>query len=200
MDYFEPISESSDLANLEDCFLLIIDVQDFFMKGFTDKEREILLLKLVHLIKLAKVLNIPVIITAEDIQKNGSIPKEIQKIVPRGTKILNKLIYSCWGQEDIQKAIRDTNRKSAVICGLETDICVSQTAIELTENGYTIFLLSDLTYSRNLEEKNIGLNRMQHKGVIISSLKSWQEEITKGIKTKTNEIIKQHKLNDIPKT
>jgi nicotinamidase-related amidase len=198
MSTVEPISQSSELANHENCFLLIIDVQEFFMKGWEDEEKKKLIIKLIHLIKLATILNIPLIVTAEDIEKNGTIPKELQQVLPKTTEIFDKFIYSCWGQKNIQEQIQKTNKKVAVICGLETDVCVSQTSIELVENGYKVFLLSDITNSRNLEEHRIGLSRIAHQGVIITSLKSWQEEITKGIKTKVNEIIKQHKLDDIP--
>jgi nicotinamidase-related amidase len=197
MNTLEPISRSSELAKPDDCFLLIIDVQEFFMKGLHEKKKKILTLKLIHLIKLATVLNIPLIVTAEDIQKNGTICDGILQILPRDLSIYDKFIYSCWGQENIQNAIRNTNKKVAVVCGLETDVCVSQTSIDLVENGYKVFLLQDLTFSRNSEEHRIGLKRMERQGVIVSSLKSWQEEITAGIRTKVNEIIKSNRLDDI---
>ena len=84
-----------------------------------------------------------------------------------------------------------------VLCGLETDVCIMQTAIDLLTTGYHVVLLSDITFSRNTTEHSIGLKRIESQGAIISLLKTWQEEITAGVRTKTNKILKMHQLDDV---
>jgi nicotinamidase-related amidase len=153
--------------------------------------------KFVHLVKLAKVLEIPLIITAEDINKNGTIPDLLLESLPIETHIFDKFVFSCWGQKNIQEAIKKTSRSVAVICGLETDVCVAQTAIDLLDNDYRVFLLTDLTYSRNPTEHKIGMKRMEYHGVVLSLLKSWQEEIAAGVRTSVHQILIEKKLNDI---
>ncbi|MHA2244247.1 MAG: isochorismatase family protein [Candidatus Hodarchaeales archaeon] len=196
-DTIEPISRSLDLIDANNCFIMIIDVQSIFMQGLSKKEQLIFLRKFTHLIRLSHVLKIPLIITAEAIEKNGSIPDTLQNILPLNVKIYDKFIYSCWGQKDIQLAIRNTQRKKAVLCGFETDVCIAQTAIDLKANGFQVIVLTDLTFSRNNIENEIGLKRMEHHGIILSLLKMWQEEITAGVRTKIHQILVKNELEDI---
>ncbi|UCG00728.1 MAG: isochorismatase family protein [Candidatus Heimdallarchaeota archaeon] len=194
---FEPVSRSSELIEVDNCFIMIIDVQSTFMKGITNKEQLIFLQKFTHLIRLSGVLNIPLIITAEDIKKNGSLPDIFLDTLPSNTKIFDKYVYSCWGQRDIQVAIRNTHRQIAVLCGFETDVCIAQTAIDLQSHGFLVVILTDMTFSRNNIEHEIGLKRMEHHGVIFSLLKTWQEEITAGVKTKISQELKKYNLGNI---
>ncbi len=199
-DNIEPVSRSSNLINASDCFIIIIDVQSKFMLGLTNEERLIFLKKYNHIIRLSHVLKIPLIITAEDIQKNDSIPVSIQSTLPPNVQIYDKFIYSCWGQKDIQKGIiqmKNTQRLVAVLCGFETDVCIAQTAIDLQANGYKVVILTDMTFSRNEIEHEIGLKRMEHHGIILSLLKTWQEEITAGVKTGILYMLKENGLHNI---
>ena len=198
MNSLEPISRSREFINADDCFVLLIDVQETFFKiGLSEKEIEVFFSKIIHLLKVVKVLDIPILITAEDIEKNGSIPEKIADILPSDVHVYDKFIYSCWGQKEIQDEIKSFNRKVAVICGLETDVCVYQTTVDLLSNGYKVVILTDLTFSRNDLENQVGLKRMETFGASISLLKTWQEEITAGIRTKTNYMLKKHNLNHI---
>ncbi len=197
MDMIEPLSRSSNLINADDCFIIIIDVQEAFIQGLTREEQTVFMRKYRHLIKLASVLKIPLIVTAEDIQKNGSIPDALLQSLAPNVQVYDKFIYSCWGQKDIQNTIKNTRKTVAVLCGFETDVCVGQTAIDLLENGYQVCVLVDMTFSRNHFEHEIGLKRMEYHGVILSILKSWQEEITSGVRTSIHQILKENDLHTI---
>lgn len=198
MDFIEPISRSSNLINANECLILIIDVQEEFMKGLSNKEQEEYIRKYIHLIKLSQVLDMPLIVTAEDIEKNGSILDSLQKQLHADVKVLDKFIYSCWGQHDIREKIKNYHQRDViVVCGFETDVCIAQTTIDLLKNDYRVVVLTDMTYSRNKIENEIGLKRMEKYGVILSLLKTWQEEIAAGVKTKINQIIKDHNLANI---
>lgn len=197
MDMIEPLSRSPNLINANDCFIIIIDVQSTFMQGLTKEEQLIFIRKYNHLIKLSYVLTIPLLVTAEDIQKNGSIPENLQTLLNEKILVLDKFVYSCWGQKNIQRAIRNTQRKVAVICGFETDVCIAQTGLDLLDNGYKVVILEDITFSRNKIEHEIGLKRLEGQGAIVSGLKSWQEEITAGTRTKINQILTENGLSNV---
>ncbi len=197
MDMIEPLSRSSNLINVDDCFIIIIDVQEAFTQGLTREEQTVFMRKYMHLIKLAYALKIPLIVTAENIQKNGSIPDTLLHLLAPNAHIYDKFIYSCWGQKDIQNVIKNTRKTVGVLCGFETDVCVGQTAIDLLDNEYQVCVLVDMTFSRNLLEHEIGLKRMEHHGVILSALKSWQEEITAGVRTSIHRILKDNNLMNI---
>lgn len=197
----EPSLRSPYLIKAHDCFVLIIDVQEPFLEGLMPDERATFLQKHVWLIQVCDAVGIPYILTTEDVAKNGSIhpslTSQLQK-EKRTAQIFDKFFYSCWGQIEIREAIQATGRSVAVLCGLETDVCISQTALDLLGHGYRVAILVDLTYSRNEFEHTIGLKRMAYHGTIFTSLKSWQEEITGGLKTKINRRLIERRLTDIP--
>lgn len=196
MNLVEPHSRSSNLINAKDCFIIVIDVQPAFMRGLSKEEQSIFVQKYQHLIRLSHVLKIPLIITAEDIQKNGSIPMPLQKLLVEEVQVLDKFIYICWGQKNIQEMIKNTRKTVAVVCGFETDVCVLQTSIDLIDE-YRVVILTDITFSRNNKEHEIGLKRIERAGAISSSLKSWQEEITAGVRTRIHQILVETGLADI---
>jgi nicotinamidase-related amidase len=200
-DIMEPSHRSSDLIKAQECLVLIIDVQEPFLKGLQPDQRTTFLQKHAWLIQVCDAIGIPYIFTAEDIAKNGSIPTSLTSRTQKGpesVQIFDKFIYSCWGQTEIREAIQDIGRSVVVLCGLETDVCIMQSALDLLGHGYRVVILVDLTYSRNEFEHSIGLKRMASHGAILASLKSWQEEITGGLKTKINRLLIEKELTDIP--
>jgi len=196
MDILEPVSRSSNLINVEDCFVLIIDAQEFFMQGLSETIKISYIAKYKHLIKLCQVLEIPLIVTAEDIKKNGSVHEELLRSLGEMT-VYDKFVYSCWGQKNIRETIENTQKRVSILCGLETDVCVAQTAIDLLDNSYRVLILTDMTYSRNHIEHEIAMKRMEFHGAMFGLLKSWQEEITAGVRTNINRIIKDNDLGNI---
>ncbi|MFW9855320.1 MAG: isochorismatase family protein [Candidatus Thorarchaeota archaeon] len=200
-DIMEPSHRSSHLIKAQECLVLIIDVQEPFMKGLTPENRTRFLKKHAWLIQLCSVLEIPYILTAEDIAKNGSIHDLLKTQVQKETKslpIFDKFIYSCWGQTEIREAIKSIGRSVVVLAGLETDVCIMQSALDLLDHGYRVVVLVDLCYSRNEFEHSIGIRRMESHGVIFATLKSWQEEITGGLKTRINHLLIEKGLTEIP--
>ncbi|MFW9778464.1 MAG: isochorismatase family protein [Candidatus Heimdallarchaeota archaeon] len=200
-DIMEPSDRSSRLIKAQECLVLIIDVQEPFLKGLTAEDRTKFLKKHIWLIQLCGVLEIPYILTAEDIAKNGSIETSLESQVQKEAKdpqIFDKFIYSCWGQTEIRDTIKSTGRPVIVLAGLETDVCIMQSALDLLDHGYRVVVLVDLTYSRNEFEHSIGIRRMESHGAIVSTLKSWQEEVTGGLKTRINHLLTEKGLTEIP--
>lgn len=191
----DPDTRSNNLVNASDCFLLMIDVQPGFMRGLTDTEMDVYLQKYLYLLQVCKILAIPMIITAEDIQKNGSLPEPLLEALPDTIPIWDKFIYSCWGQANIREAIKAIQRNVAILCGFETDVCVTQTAIDLLDNSYRVMILTDLTFTRNETEHQVGLKRMTHHGAILSLLKTWNEEINMGVRSTIAHQLKTHRLS-----
>lgn len=190
----DPDTRSVNLVNASDCFLLMIDVQPGFIRGRSKTEEQGFLPKYLHLLQICQVLEIPMVVTAEDIQENGSLPESLLEALPSPLPIWDKFIFSCWGQTNIRQAIKATQRNVAVLCGFETDVCVAQTAIDLLDNDYRVVLLTDLTYTQNESEHQIGLKRMADHGVILSLLKTWRYEISMGVRTTIAWQLKNHNV------
>ena len=156
------------LTEVNDSILIIIDVQQKFLDKI---DQEIPIVNRISWItEMAVRFKVPLIVTAEDIKNCGKTVSRVAKKFPRGTKEYNKMSFGLTGSFDIVTAIKKTNRKTAVLVGLETDVCVCQSAIGLLEKGYRVAVLADAVASPG-PSHDFGIERMKNAGVIISSVK-----------------------------
>ena len=98
-------------------------------------------------IKVANWLGVPLIVTAEDIPRTGNVSGEVAEILPSDTKIYNKMTFGLADQPDILEAVQQTQRKTAVMIGYETDVCVTHSALGLMDLGYRVAVVADATGS-----------------------------------------------------
>ena len=135
-------------------------------------------------IKIANWLNVPLVATAEDIPNTGNICEEVAQVLPPNTKIFNKMTFGLAAQADIIEAVQATGRKTAVLIGYETDVCITHSALGLLELGYQVAVVADATGSPG-EAYQIGLDRIRGAGGIIVSAKSlyyeWIRTVAKSI-------------------
>ena len=128
--------------------------------------------------------------TVEDMKNNSGTAGQVAANLPSGTKPFNKMSYGLAGEPDILDAIEKTGRKTAVLVGLETDVCVCQSALGLLANGYRVVVLADAVGSPG-PCHNHGIERMRNAGVVISSVKGtfyeWQRTVHCG-NTKFNDV------------
>jgi nicotinamidase-related amidase len=158
------------LIDVDDCVLIIIDVQNHFLSKLPAERARLLVNRVGWLMEIAKILNVPMVVTAEEPGRlDGFLPSLSAKL-PLGTPIFDKTVFGLAGQRDIMKAVRQTNRKTAVLVGLETDVCVSQSALGLMQNGFQVAVVSDATDSPG-GSREIGLERMKGAGALVTSLK-----------------------------
>jgi len=161
----------NSLIEAENSCLVAIDVQGAFFDKLAEAEIESLKQRMVWIVHVALKFEIPVIVTAENMEKNGSIIPELAAVLPPDTKIHNKMIFGLAGDADILDAVRKTNRDTAILVGLETDVCVAQSALGLLEHGYQVAVLEDAVGSPG-NAHQYGLARMRSAGVLLSNVKS----------------------------
>lgn len=161
----------SSLLDVHDSLLIVIDVQPSFVKKENKAENNPLLQRMCWIIKVANWLNVPLVVTAEDIPNTGNICEEVVQLVPLGTQIFNKMTFSLAAQNDILQAVEQTKRKSAVLIGYETDVCVTHSALDLMYIGYKVAVVADATGSPGGVHQT-GLERIRSAGGIIVSAKS----------------------------
>jgi nicotinamidase-related amidase len=162
---------NSSLLDVTDCLLIVIDVQPSFARKENKTENNALLARICWVIKVANWLNVPLAVTAEDISRTGNICEEVAQLLPPGTQISNKMTFSLAAQNDILQAVEQTKRKSAVLIGYETDVCVAHSALDLMDIGYKVAVVADATGSPGGAHQ-IGLERIRSAGGIIVSAKS----------------------------
>ncbi len=116
------------------------------------------------LIETAKCLELPVIVTEQNPERLGGTNQEIAGVlgdVPR----ISKLEFNCAANDAFREALRATGRRQALVLGMETHICVMQTALGLKERGYEPYVAVDATVSMHEAEHKLGIRRIEQEGV-----------------------------------
>lgn len=158
------------LVDVDDCVLIVIDVQDHFLAKLPPERAGVLVDRVEWLIEIAKILHVPIVITTEEPDRFGGFISSLVERLPPGTPIFDKTVFGLAGQQNILKAVQQMNRKTAVLVGVETDVCVSQSAIGLMQNGFQVVAISDATDSPGGSHES-GLERMKEAGALVTTLK-----------------------------
>lgn len=159
------------LVDVDDCVLVIIDIQQPFLNKYDNAKTQRLISRVSWLLGIAQYLEVPVVAMAEAIEKNGTLVPAIVDALPKDTKVFDKDYFGLHSNPEIMAALQRTGRKTAICVGMETDVCVMQTAIGLLEHGYRVMTLRDAVATTEWDEQ-IGMERMRDAGVMIGSVKS----------------------------
>ncbi len=157
------------LLDREDSQLVVIDIQPGFYPAGADADRERLALvtaRVAWLAGVAATLGIPVTVTEEDAARNGPTALEVLARLPQGTPVLAKTVFGLADQPDIADVVERLERRTAVLAGLETDVCVSQSALGLVARGYRVAVVADATFAPGDAHEH-GLRRMRDAGVAL---------------------------------
>ena len=142
--------------------LVAIDFQERLFPVMHDKEK--LLRNVVKLIKGARVLEIPIILTEQYPKGLGPTIPEIKELLS-DVKPIEKVCFSCCDNEAFGHSLDSLKRKQVLITGIEAHICVYQTAMALARAGYEVQVVSDCVSSREIENKTVALFKMGAAGI-----------------------------------
>ena len=154
------------MPDIQNCCLVVVDVQGKLAQLMY--ERENLFKNIQILIKAAKILNIPIIWCQQYPKSLGPTVCQIADSLADNEPI-DKASFSCCGQEQFNNKLNDLDRQQVLLCGIETHVCIYQTAVDLQRKGYQVHVIADSVSSRALENKQIAIDRMSIKGIDISS-------------------------------
>ncbi len=157
------------LLDRDDCVLVVIDAQTgFFRKDwFSEQDNaaaRAALERAAWLVVVAAKLEIPIVVTEEEPERNGSTEPLIGERLPPGAPVLLKGTFGLSSTPEILAAVRETGRHTAVVVGCETDVCVAQSAVGLLEHGFACVVVEDATFSPG-EMHARGLERLASAGV-----------------------------------
>lgn len=164
------------MLSIDNTILVIIDVQEKLLRVIHDKEK--LVENLRKLIQGAKVLGIPIVMTEQYPAGLGPTVPEIAELLP-DIKPITKFSFSCCGEEGFLSEIRKANRQQVLITGIETHVCVYQTAVELLDAGYEVQIVAECVSSRTPENKEIGIEKMLAAGGELTSVETALFELLK---------------------
>jgi nicotinamidase-related amidase len=160
----------------EQCALIVVDIQEKLLPPIWQKEQLVRNAQL--LIRLSGILKIPVVASTQYTKGLGSTVPEIASLLPDTTPI-DKKMFSCFGSDEFCSLLKRLpgRRSTLLLCGMETHICVMQTALAAMREGYVVHIASDAVSSRVEWNWHIGLDRMRAAGAVISSTEMMMYEL-----------------------
>lgn len=151
----------------EDTALVIIDVQDKLTSVMHGKAE--LVGNLVRLVQGAQALKIPIVWLEQIPEKMGPTIPELKELLA-GLTPISKKCFSCAASSEFTDSLSRLKRKHVILAGIETHVCVYQTARDLQAKGYAVEVVSDAVSSRTEHNWRIGLRRAEAAGARITSV------------------------------
>lgn len=159
------------LCQAEQSILLVIDVQQRLASAMPDKPLKMLIKHSRFLIQAAEWLAIPLLRTEQYPRGLGSTVDDIRHHIHADT-CLEKTRFSCCGAEGFTQTLDKACRRQVIITGMESHVCVLQTAMELKAQDYEVFVVRDACCSRNKHNHKNALQRMQQAGIVVTNTES----------------------------
>jgi nicotinamidase-related amidase len=148
--------------------LAVIDMQEAFSKIIPDFDE--MASRVTLMVQACRLLSLPIIVTEQYPKGLGRTVNEIAQHLPEGAEAIEKLSFSACGAQEFDTRLREHHVEQVMLCGIEAHICVSQTALDLLQNGYQVHLLSDAVSTRLARNRKAAINKMAKAGAIISSI------------------------------
>lgn len=165
------------LINCDDSILVVIDCQTKLMPAINNTDE--LEATVIKLAKGINVLNVPVLVTQQYTKGLGPTMDSISEALGEFEPI-EKITFSAMGCPEFVEALKDSAKKNVILIGTETHICVEQTALELMDAGYNVYLIQDCVGSRKENDKNIACRRMAAAGAVVTTYEAVLYELLKG--------------------
>jgi len=161
-------SAASRILSPKSCALVVIDPQTKLMPAIFEADRVIK--NIVLLIRLSEILSIPAVITTQYSQGLGPLVAEVACAAPGATPF-DKTSFGCFGDENFVAHLKQVapGRDTLLLAGVESHVCVTQTALGALNAGYEVHVARDATSSRMRENWEAGLHRMDRAGAVLSS-------------------------------
>src|ERR1700722_19513034 len=172
IESIHPTTEYVEMARrpleAEQCALVVIDIQEKLLPPIFQKEQLVRNAQL--LIRAAGILKIPALVSTQYAKGLGGTVPEVASLLPE-TEAIDKNLFSCFGSDVFCSLLKRLpgSRNTLLLCGMESHICVMQTALGGLREGYLVHVASDAVSSRTEWNWKIGLDRMRAAGAVISS-------------------------------
>lgn len=159
---------------------LVVDIQERLVPAMFEKET--LLKNCQVLISGLNEIGIQLIVTQQYTKGLGDTAEEIREVVP-GFNYIEKRDFSCCDEPVFAERLKELNAKNIIICGIESHVCVLQTAVDLKATGYNPVVVMDCVSSRVPASIEIARERFRFEGIMITSYESILFELTRSAAT-----------------
>jgi isochorismate hydrolase len=149
--------------------LLVVDMQAKLMPAIADRER--VTASACKMIRGAAVLEMPILATEQYPRGIGVTIEPVRGLLAeRGAQTVEKPTFSAWATLAVRESILAFDRPQIVLVGVETHVCIQQTALDLASRDYDVFVCADAVGSRGPMDCAMALERMRQNGVIVTTV------------------------------
>lgn len=184
---------------VKQCVLIVIDVQPSFLRPIRDREK--VLQRVQFIVEMATLLGVPMLVTEQVPDKMGGTAATISEHLPSGVHPIAKASFGCVESADFIVELKKLGVKQAILVGIETHICVSQTALGLVDLGLQVGVCPDAVGARTLEMHKLGMERMRdaHVSPIHTEAVAyeWLESAHNALFRKALEIVKRYAVDTV---
>jgi len=152
-----------------DSIALIVDIQERLMPHMYNTEE--FLSNCEKLISGLNALEIPVLLLEQYPKGLGHTDEKIKAIL-KTYEPIEKVEFNCCDNEVILKTLKESGKKNVILMGVESHVCLMQSALGLKEEGFLPIVIADCVSSRNQNDKKFALKRLIQEGCILSTYES----------------------------
>jgi nicotinamidase-related amidase len=166
------MSHSGALCHCQDSVLVAIDIQGRLASAMPAADLEPFMQSTSVLLRAAVHLDIPILGTEQYPQGLGETLPEIRQHYPASASCMTKTGFSCCAADGFTASLQRLGRKQVVLAGMETHVCVLQTALELKQIGFEVFVAQDSVCARSRQRTENALARLRQAGIIVTHSES----------------------------
>jgi nicotinamidase-related amidase len=159
---------NSNSLDIDNSVLVVVDVQEAFRKAIPDFAEVVSRIALA--IRGFQILGRPIAVTEQYPKGLGRTAEELLLSLPDDASFVEKSTFSSYAEPNFVAELDKFQAKQVVLCGVETHVCVNQTAHDLIGGGYQVHLLTDCVASRYQHDREAGISKMLAIGVVPSSM------------------------------
>lgn len=147
--------------------LVVVDMQGRLTSVMPETDAAAMIANGLRLLEAANILGVPVLLTEQYPKGLGPTAAEILEHLPPAANVFEKTGFSCCAAEGFNQALLASGRSQVILVGQEAHVCVLQTALELLDQGYRVYVTEDAVCSRRHDHKFNALRRLRQQGVSI---------------------------------
>jgi nicotinamidase-related amidase len=167
------------LLRPDNSVLVLIDHQPYQFANLHSHEPTMIINNVIALAKLAKVFNVPTIVSTVIEERGGYLIKGLQDVFP-DQRPINRTFINAWEDPNVTDVVKETGRKQLVLAALYTEICLAMPAIQALAEGYDVFIVTDASGGVSAEAHDMAVRRMVAAGAVpitwLAVLGEWQRD------------------------
>jgi len=162
----------TELLSQSNSVLVLVDIQQRLVEAMPDTTALDLIKSAQILSEAAHTLAVPILVTEQYPKGLGATVTELKSTLDDCSIIIEKTHFSCAKVEAFAEYLESSGRKQVILAGMESHICILQTALDLQAQGFQVYVIEDAVCSRTNENKKNALQRLQQANVVITNVES----------------------------